>query len=66
MSHIYRSFFAAGAALALLAAPTAQAQTAADKGYARVGVGLNVAKPLQLPGNNKPTNTWLGVHYRTN
>ncbi len=66
MMHAYRSLFAAGAALALLAAPAAKAQTAADKGYARVGVGLNVAKPLHLPGDNKPTNTWMGVHYRTN
>ena len=59
-------------ALALAVAAPAQAQDerparAAEKGYARVGVGVNVAQPLlQLPGNNRPASTWLGVHYRTN
>ena len=64
------------ALLALAAAPLApaQAQTegnrparAAEKGYARVGVGINVAQPLlQLPGGNRAANAWTGIHYRTN
>ena len=70
MNPLYRLFPAL--ALAALAALPAQAQDdrparAAERGYARVGVGVNVAQPLlKLPGNNRPTSPWMGVHYRTN